>query len=69
MIEEGVLEGVDAAFALHVAPNLFADRLALRAGAVLAATDDFRDHRARAAGGTRPRPSGRPTRFRSPRRS
>jgi amidohydrolase len=42
MIDEGVLDGVDAAFALHVAPNLFADHLALRAGPVLAATDDFR---------------------------
>ncbi len=41
MIDEGVLEGVDAAFALHVAPNLGAGQLALRAGAMLAATDDF----------------------------
>ncbi len=41
MISEGVLDGVDAAFALHVAPNLRAGDLALRAGPMLAATDDF----------------------------
>ncbi|MGI9578521.1 MAG: M20 metallopeptidase family protein [Microthrixaceae bacterium] len=41
MIDEGVLDGVDAAFALHVAPNLAAGSLALRAGPMLAATDDF----------------------------
>ncbi len=41
MIREGVLEGVDGAFALHVAPNLFAGALAIRPGAMLAATDDF----------------------------
>lgn len=42
MISEGVLEGVDAAFALHIAPNLGAGQLALRAGPLMAATDDFR---------------------------
>ena len=41
MVSEGVLEGVDAAFALHVAPNLGPGWLALRAGPMLAATDDF----------------------------
>ncbi len=41
MVNEGVLDGVDAAFALHVAPNRPSDRLALRAGPMLAATDDF----------------------------
>ena len=41
MIREGVLDGADAAFALHVAPNLHTGALALRSGPMLAATDDF----------------------------
>lgn len=41
MISEGVLDGVDAAFALHVAPNFTAGGLAVRPGPMLAATDDF----------------------------
>lgn len=41
MIDEGVLDGVDAAFALHVTPNLRSGTLGYRAGAMLAATDEF----------------------------
>lgn len=41
MISEGVLEGVDAAFALHVAPNLRAGSVAWRGGPILAAADEF----------------------------
>jgi hippurate hydrolase len=41
MIAEGVLEGVDAAFALHVAPNLRSGTVAWRAGAMLAAADEI----------------------------
>lgn len=42
MIEEGVLDGVDGAFAIHVTPNLPSGTLGYRAGPMLAATDDFR---------------------------
>lgn len=41
MIDEGVLEGVDAAFALHVTPNLASGQLGVRPGPMLAATDEF----------------------------
>lgn len=41
MIDEGVLEGVDGAFALHVTPNMRSGTLGYRAGATLAATDEF----------------------------
>lgn len=41
MIDEGVLEGVDAAFALHVSPNVPTGFVAGRAGPIMAATDDF----------------------------
>ncbi len=41
MINEGVLEGVDAAFAIHVAPNLFGGVIASRPGPLLAAADEF----------------------------
>ena len=41
MIDEGVLDGVDAAFALHVAPNLPVGFLASRPGPIMASTDDF----------------------------
>jgi hippurate hydrolase len=41
MIEEGVLEGVDAAFALHVTPNIPSGFAASRKGALMASTDDF----------------------------
>lgn len=41
MVGEGVLEGVDAAFALHVAPNLWSGKLALRPGPQLASADVF----------------------------
>src|SRR5690606_31818423 len=36
MIDEGVLDGVGAAFALHVAPNMFSDFVIHRSGAALA---------------------------------
>lgn len=39
MVGEGVLDGVDAAFALHVAPNMFSDFVVHRAGAALASAD------------------------------
>ena len=39
MVTEGVLDGVDAAFAIHVAPNLWSGKVAWRAGALLAAAD------------------------------
>ena len=39
MIDEGVLDGVDAAFALHVAPNMFSDFVIHRSGAALASAD------------------------------
>jgi amidohydrolase len=42
MIEEGSLDGVAAAFALHVDPSRRAHAVALRTGAMLAAFDDFR---------------------------
>ena len=41
MISDGVLDGVDAAFAIHVAPNLPNGLVAWRAGAALAAADEF----------------------------
>lgn len=41
MIDEGVLDGVDAAFALHVTPNLASGQLGVRPGPMLAATDEF----------------------------
>ena len=39
MIEEGVLDGVDAAFAIHVAPNLWSGMVAYRPGPVMASAD------------------------------
>ena len=39
MIEEGVLDGVDAAFALHIEPRLPVGRLATRGGPLLASAD------------------------------
>jgi len=39
MIDEGVLDGVDAAFALHVAPNVPSGMVAHRAGPVMASAD------------------------------
>lgn len=41
MIDEGVLDGVDAAFAMHVTPNLASGHLGIRPGPMLAATDEF----------------------------
>ena len=41
MIEEGVLDGVDAAFALHISPNVPTGLVAGRPGPLLASTDDF----------------------------
>jgi hippurate hydrolase len=41
MIEEGVLEGVDAAYALHITPNCPSGLVAGRAGAIMAAADVF----------------------------
>ncbi|MDG2112401.1 MAG: M20 family metallopeptidase [Actinomycetota bacterium] len=41
MIDEGVLDGVDAAFALHITPNMPTGWVASRAGAMLASADSF----------------------------
>ncbi len=41
LIEEGLLDGVDGAFAIHVNPVLRAGAVALKAGALLAAGDVF----------------------------
>ena len=41
MLDDGVADGVDRAFALHVTPNLPAGWLGTRAGPLLASTDDF----------------------------
>lgn len=42
MIHEGVLDGVDAAFAIHVAPNLWSGTIAYRPGPVMASADVVR---------------------------
>lgn len=42
MIDEGVLDGVDAAYALHITPNCPSGYVAGRAGAIMAAADVFR---------------------------
>jgi hippurate hydrolase len=41
MIEEGVLDGVDHAFALHVTPNLPTGWIGTRAGSLMASADTF----------------------------
>lgn len=41
MIEEGVLDGVDAAFAIHVTPNLPSGWVATRPGPLMASADEF----------------------------
>ncbi|MEM7142318.1 MAG: M20 family metallopeptidase [Actinomycetota bacterium] len=41
MIDEGVLDGVDAAYALHITPNVPSGFVAGRAGAIMAAADTF----------------------------
>jgi hippurate hydrolase len=41
MIDEGVLDGVDQAFALHITPNIPAGYLASRPGSVMASADTF----------------------------
>lgn len=42
MIDEGVLEGVDAAFAIHVTPNMPLGFVAGKEGAMLASADELR---------------------------
>ena len=42
MIDEGVLDGVDRAFAIHVTPNIPAGMLATRPGPLMASADTFR---------------------------
>jgi hippurate hydrolase len=42
MIEEGALEGVQRAFAIHLDPSELAHRVAYKPGTMLAAFDDFR---------------------------
>ena len=42
MIDEGVLDGVDAAYALHITPNCPSGHVAGRTGAIMAAADVFR---------------------------
>lgn len=41
MIEEGVLDGVDAAFAMHIAPNVPAGVIVWKQGAAMASADEF----------------------------
>ena len=41
MIDEGALDGIDAAFAIHVTPNVPAGFVAAKGGPLMAATDDF----------------------------
>ena len=41
MIDEGVLDGVDRAFALHITPNIPIGRAACRPGPILASADTF----------------------------
>src|SRR5690606_11511082 len=41
MIDEGVLAGVDAAFAIHVTPNLPSGWVATRPGPLMASADEF----------------------------
>ena len=41
MIDQGVTDGVDAAFALHVSPNIPVGFVACRPGPIMASTDDF----------------------------
>lgn len=42
MIEDGLMEGVDAAFAIHVSPNIPLGFVASRPGPLMASTDDFK---------------------------
>jgi amidohydrolase len=42
MLDEGVADGVDRTFAIHVTPNLPSGWVGTRAGALLASADDFR---------------------------
>jgi amidohydrolase len=44
MIAEGVLDGVDGAFAIHVSPNVPTGRLVTRGGPLLASADTFTAH-------------------------
>ena len=41
MIDEGALHGIDAAFAIHVTPNIPAGFVGARPGPLMASTDDF----------------------------
>ena len=55
MIREGVLEGVDALFALHVWPACETGKIAIRSGSVMAASDRiFLTVKGRTAHGSRP---------------
>lgn len=42
MVEEGVMQGIDAVFGIHVSPNKETGTVGTRAGALLAAADKFR---------------------------
>ncbi|HUE76434.1 MAG TPA: amidohydrolase [Longimicrobiales bacterium] len=44
LVDAGVMEGVSAAFALHVAPHLAAGRIFTREGGLLAGSDTFTAH-------------------------
>ncbi len=41
MIDEGVLDGVDRAFAIHITPNIPAGFIATKSGALMASADEF----------------------------
>ena len=44
LVNDGAMDGVDAAFALHVAPHLTAGKVFTRAGGILAGSDTFTAH-------------------------
>ena len=44
MVDDGAMDGVDAAFALHVGPHLPAGRIFTRAGGIMAGSDTFTAH-------------------------
>lgn len=57
MVEEGALNGLDAVFGLHVAPNYEVGTVATRVGPMLAAADEFH-LTIRGSGGHAARPQG-----------
>ncbi len=55
LVESGAMDGVDAVFALHVAPHLSSGKVFVRDGAIMAGSDTFTVHvLGRASHGARP---------------